>query len=439
MSDKKSISLQSQLIKTSLLSAIWAGAISLCLMLGFGLYHIMNVHDALMDEVADMLTATDLTLKQDEQIDELSEEFDMQYQLMQGQQVLTTSEQHTAFEHQPNLKQGLHYQWREGALSRSYALQDDGLSVQIVQPMKTRLRETLQSVLGYAGILLIVWLIQWLLLHILIKRQLKVLQLFSKQIAEKNVDDLQAIVLPEPVLQELEPIQTQLNFLLSRLDQALEAEQRFTSDASHELRSPLSAIQMRLQVLKRKYPDIQQDLLSIQHDVNRGTRVLENLLILARLDPTQSEQLDKKQNDLEQLSLQVLDALQPFIEEKQIELKLQTQSVQFAMNTELMFSCLRNLVDNAIRYSPEQGQVKIDLTVTAQQAVWTIENQGAGLTVAELQRIGERFYRVLGTKTQGSGLGISIAQKIVQLHQGHLNVDASELGGLKVQLTFPIR
>ena len=439
MSDKKSISLQSQLIKTSLLSAIWAGAISLCLMLGFGLYHIMNVHDALMDEVADMLTATDLTLKQDEQIDELSEEFDMQYQLIQGSQVLTTSEQHTAFEHQPNLKQGLHYQWREGALWRSYALQDDGLSVQIVQPMKTRLRETLQSVLGYAGILLIVWLIQWLLLHILIKRQLKVLQLFSKQIAEKNVDDLQAIVLPEPVLQELEPIQTQLNFLLSRLDQALEAEQRFTSDASHELRSPLSAIQMRLQVLKRKYPDIQHDLLSIQHDVNRGTRVLENLLILARLDPTQSEQLDKKQNDLEQLSLQVLDALQPFIEEKHIELKLQTQSVQFAMNAELMFSCLRNLVDNAIRYSPEQGQVKIDLTVTAQQAVWTIENQGAGLTAAELQRIGERFYRVLGTKTQGSGLGISIAQKIVQLHHGQFSVDASELGGLKVQLTFPIR
>ena len=439
MSDKKSISLQSQLIKTSLLSAIWAGAISLCLMLGFGLYHIMNVHDALMDEVADMLTATDLTLKQDEQIDELSEEFDMQYQLIQGSQVLTTSEQHTAFEHQPNLKQGLHYQWRDGALWRSYALQDDGLTVQIVQPMKTRLRETLQSVLGYAGILLIVWLIQWLLLHILIKRQLKVLQLFSKQIAEKNVDDLQAIVLPEPVLQELEPIQTQLNFLLSRLDQALEAEQRFTSDASHELRSPLSAIQMRLQVLKRKYPDIQHDLLSIQHDVNRGTRVLENLLILARLDPTQSEQLDKKQNDLEQLSLQVLDALQPFIEEKHIELKLQTQSVQFAMNAELMFSCLRNLVDNAIRYSPEQGQVKIDLTVTAQQAVWTIENQGAGLTAAELQRIGERFYRVLGTKTQGSGLGISIAQKIVQLHHGQFSVDASELGGLKVQLTFPIR
>lgn len=439
MSDKKSISLQSQLIKTSLLSAIWAGAISLCLMLGFGLYHIMNVHDALMDEVADMLTATDLTLKQDEQIDELSEEFDMQYQLIQGSQVLTTSEQHTAFEHQPNLKQGLNYQWRDGALWRSYALQDDGLTVQIIQPMKTRLRETLQSVLGYAGILLIVWLIQWLLLHILIKRQLKVLQLFSKQIAEKNVDDLQAIVLPEPVLQELEPIQTQLNFLLSRLDQALEAEQRFTSDASHELRSPLSAIQMRLQVLKRKYPNIQQDLLSIQHDVNRGTRVLENLLILARLDPTQSEQLDKKQDDLEQLSLQVLDALQPFIEEKQIELKLQTQSVQFAMNAELMFSCLRNLVDNAIRYSPEQGQVKIDLTVTAQQAVWTIENQGAGLTVAELQRIGERFYRVLGTKTQGSGLGISIAQKIVQLHQGQLSVKASELGGLKVQLIFPFR
>ncbi len=110
--------------------------------------------------------------------------------------------------------------------------------------------ETLQSVMGYAGILLIVWLIQWLLLHIYIKRQLKVLNIFSAKIAQKSADDLAPIELPHPILDELAPIQTQLNYLLQRLELSLQAEQRFTADASHELRSPLSAIQMRLQVLK---------------------------------------------------------------------------------------------------------------------------------------------------------------------------------------------
>lgn len=439
MSDKKSISLQSKLIKTSLLSAIWAGVISLCLMFGFGLYHIMSVHDALMDEVADMLTTTDLTQKQDEQIDELSEEFDMQYQLIKGQQILTSSENHSAFENQLNIKQGLHFQWREAALWRSYALEDDGLTVQIVQPMKARLRETVHSVLGYAGILLIVWLIQWLLLHILIKRQLRVLQLFSKQIAEKNVDDLQAIVLPEPILQELEPIQTQLNHLLQRLDTALQAEQRFTSDASHELRSPLSAIQMRLQVLQRKYPEIQSDLNAIQQDVSRGTRVLENLLMLARLDPTKTDQLNKRQADLEQITLQALEALALFSQEKQIQFELQTQAIIMEMNTELIFSALRNLIDNAIRYSPDHGIVKIKINRSIHQVHWSIENSGEGISQSQLEQIGERFYRVLGTKTTGSGLGISIAQKIIQLHHGDLVIEASVLGGLKLSLTFPLQ
>lgn len=438
MAVKQSVSLQKQLIKTSLLSAIWAGLISLFLMVGFGLYHVMSVHDELMDEVADMLIATDLTQVNGKQIDELSEEFDMHYQLFRGSDLLTQSEK----DEQVNttamaIENGHHFVWSEGQLWRSYQQQDDGLTVQIIQPIEKRVLETLQSVMGYAGILLIVWLIQWLLLHIYIKRQLKVLNIFSAEIAQKSADDLVPIELPHPILDELAPIQTQLNHLLQRLELSLQAEQRFTADASHELRSPLSAIQMRLQVLKRRYPEIQQDLEIIQKDVTRGTRVLENLLTLARLDPTDTAQVEKKKADLQQVTLQAIEALQPFADEKGTHWKMNTFSMHINMNSELIYTCIRNLVDNAIRYTPKQGMVQIDFIEEPNTVIWQIENTGQGLTEQEIQRIGERFYRILGNKTEGSGLGISIAQKIVQLHEGTLEIAASQLGGLKIQIRLP--
>ena len=438
MAAKQSVSLQKQLIKTSLLSAIWAGLISLFLMVGFGLYHVMSVHDELMDEVADMLIATDLTQVNGKQIDELSEEFDMHYQLFRGSDLLTQSEKNeevntTAMA----IENGHHFVWSDGQLWRSYQQQDDGLTVQIIQPIEKRVLETLQSVMGYAGILLIVWLIQWLLLHIYIKRQLKVLNIFSAKIAQKSADDLAPIELPHPILDELAPIQTQLNYLLQRLELSLQAEQRFTADASHELRSPLSAIQMRLQVLKRRYPDIQQDLEVIQKDVTRGTRVLENLLILARLDPTDTAQVEKQKADLQQVTLQAFEALQPFADEKGTHWKMNIFPLHINMNSELIYTCIRNLIDNAIRYTPEQGMVQIDFIDELKTVIWQIENTGLGLTEQEIQRIGERFYRILGNKTEGSGLGVSIAQKIIQLHQGTLEIAVSKLGGLKIQIRLP--
>ncbi|WP_436915295.1 sensor histidine kinase [Acinetobacter gandensis] len=438
MAAKQSVSLQKQLIKTSLLSAIWAGLISLFLMVGFGLYHVMSVHDELMDEVADMLIATDLTRVNGKQIDELSEEFDMHYQLFRGSDLLTQSEKKeevntTAMA----IENGHHFVWSDGQLWRSYQQQDDGLTVQIIQPIEKRVLETLQSVMGYTGILLIVWLIQWLLLHIYIKRQLKVLNIFSAKIAQKSADDLAPIELPHPILDELAPIQTQLNYLLQRLELSLQAEQRFTADASHELRSPLSAIQMRLQVLKRRYPDIQQDLEVIQKDVTRGTRVLENLLILARLDPTDTAQVEKQKADLQQVTLQAFEALQPFADEKGTHWKMNIFPLHINMNSELIYTCIRNLIDNAIRYTPEQGMVQIDFIDELKTVIWQIENTGLGLTEQEIQRIGERFYRILGNKTEGSGLGVSIAQKIIQLHQGTLEIAASQLGGLKIQIRLP--
>ena len=110
------------------------------------------------------------------------------------------------------------------------------------------------------------------------------------------------------------------------------------------------------------------------------------------------------------------------------------EQVYVLANEQLLFSALRNLLDNAIRYSPEQAQVIVNLTIEKQQLRLRIENSGHGVDSAVIQRLGERFYRALGTKTQGSGLGLSICQKIVDLHAGQLLFSPSDLGGLKVEL-----
>lgn len=441
----QAVSLQSKLIKTSLFSSIVAGTLALLLFMAISLYQTMQVQDQIMDEIADMLLISDVTQYAGKPVDELSDEFDIQYQLKDQQHIVTQStaftldQQSSLFNN--NASQGYSLIWQDRQFWRVYRAEDVELtmSVLVLQPIGERFEEAAQNMMGYAFILILIWSIQWLILHFSVKQQFKVIHQLSKEIAEKNADDLAPIQQKIPELKELQPMVLQLNQLLQRLQQSLVAEQRFTADASHELRSPLSAIQMRLQVLKRKYPNLEQDLLSIQNDVSRGTQVLENLLLLARLDPTNSSQLPKTQVELNIIVQDVLQALQPFSLEKDIQLQTQFVSNSYIFaNEKLIFTCIRNLMDNAIRYAQQGGQVCIEMQKNEQNVIITIENDGQHVTEDVLQRLGERFYRALGTRTQGTGLGLSICKKIIELHDGHVQFAQSDYGGLKVVLEFPL-
>ncbi|MEG2299680.1 MAG: HAMP domain-containing sensor histidine kinase [Acinetobacter sp.] len=434
------ISLQRQLVKSSLLSSILAGLLALLMFIGVSVYQTMSMQDEIMDEMADMLLADDLTVSNGQALAELSDEFDIRYRLDNAQQLLTASEdvpEKITVDHLSLVSDAPYgFYWSEHKLWRIYTAQDNhGLQVQVTQSMSERFHAFWQSILVFSGVLFLVWCVQWLLMHFSIRRKFRVIHQVSEQISNKSVNDLAPISMPEPELIELQPMLSQLNALLARLDQALVAEQRFTADASHELRSPLSAIQMRLQVLKRKFPELESEFKPIQQDVSRGVQVLDNLLLLARLDPEQKESLAKTKFDFSLLMPDVIKALQPFADSKQIKINvvLAEQACVLA-NEQLLFSALRNLLDNAIRYSPEQAQVFVNLTIEKQQLRLSIENSGHGVDAAVIQRLGERFYRALGTKTQGSGLGLSICQKIVDLHAGQLLFSSSDLGGLKVEL-----
>ena len=440
----KAISLQQKLVKTSVLSSVAAGLIAFILLVGIALYQSMNLQDELMDEIADALLIGDQQASNQSQITQLSEEFDLQYQLLHQQQLLAQSEN---FDLAPvvDVTQQQHdhfdYVWYQQQFWRSYQTSNLETDMQVViyQPLKVRFEEVLSSFLIYAVLLIALWLLQWLFAYFAIGRQFKVMQILSQKISNKSAQDLSPIQSTQPEIKELQPIVSQLNQLLSRLQQSLLAEQRFTADASHELRSPLSAIQLRLQVLQRKYqdqPQFTQELQLIQQDVSRGTQVLENLLLLARLDPTETAELPKSRLDLSELVMQVWQSLEIFRQQKQVMLQTQLESAQIEVNPELMATCLRNLLDNAIRYSPSYGTVYLTVGIRQQQIYLCIENQGQGLDQALISRLGERFYRALGSQTTGSGLGLSICKKIVQLHQADMQFLASSYGGLKVELYF---
>ncbi|WP_180048424.1 MULTISPECIES: HAMP domain-containing sensor histidine kinase [unclassified Acinetobacter] len=441
MKQTGAVSLQKTLVKTSVLSSMIAGLLALVLLFAVSIYQTMQLQDEIMDEAADMLLLQDISSGAGEQVDELTEQFKMHYQLRLGQQTLTETED---FPLAPatitQQEEGFSFVWANQRLWRVYVASDDDLSVLMTQKMNVRFQEIWATGLGYAAILILLWLIQWGIVHFAIHKQFRSLQALSAQIAQKHVQDLSPVQSTQPELLELQPMVQQLNRLLSRLEHSLEAEQRFTSDASHELRSPLSAIQMRLQVLKRKYqdqPQLAEDLAQIQRDVNRGTQVLENLLLLARLDPAHLQDLPITGVDLQKLVLDVLEALAPFSLEKQIKPRLQLQPAIIQASPELLYTCIRNLIDNAIRYATQQGEVVVSITCKAEQVQLCIENNGQEVSDEVLQRLGERFYRALGTQTQGSGLGISICKKIISLHQGQLQFSRSALGGLLVKLSLP--
>ncbi|KJH62011.1 sensor histidine kinase [Acinetobacter calcoaceticus] len=440
-------SLQSQLVKTTMWSSVVVGLLALSLLTIFSVYHNMSVQDEIMDEISDTLLVSDLSQYSMKQFDELSDEFDIQYELLDTGQVLTHSHsyQHELFE-QGNLSEGFSYFWFDGQLWRSLATQqeDSQLQVEVFQPMSTRIEEVLKALAGYSGLMVLFWLLQWVIVSWRTEQQLAALNLLSKRIAQKTASNLEPIQDPD-VITEIQPVIDALNQLLARLQRALVAEQRFTADASHELRSPLSAIKMRLQVLQRKYqyvPELHQDFERIQEDVSRSTKILENLLLLARLEPNEAEQpqLPKTVIDLNYLLARVIETVNLDAKAKQMLIKtntLSTETKTFA-NEELLFIAFRNLFDNAIRYSPTLGSIHVEISQHEQQIKVSIEDTGNGVDDEVLLRLGQRFFRVLGTQQQGSGLGISITRKIIELHNGELHFMHAEQGGLRVEVNLPL-
>jgi two-component system, OmpR family, sensor histidine kinase QseC len=270
-----------------------------------------------------------------------------------------------------------------------------------------------------------------------VRSGLQPLQRLRQVLLKRDTQTLDPVSLPETP-QEVQPLLDALNDLLQRLAQRMETERRFTADAAHELRTPIAAIRAQAQVaLSSATNDTvrQQALQDTLIGCDRASRVVEQLLTLARVEGPQD--VASEPFRLDQLAQNILADFTPeaLRRDQTLEL-LASEPLQVNGQSTLWHILLRNLIDNALRYSPTGATVRIQAQrLESGQMEVTVQDSGPGLSPDDLARLGERFFRVLGTSAMGSGLGWSIVRHIAALQQIDVQVGkSSELGGLQVTL-----
>lgn len=241
------------------------------------------------------------------------------------------------------------------------------------------------------------------------------------------------------VPREIQPLINALNKLFYRLDRLLQNERRFTADAAHELRTPLAGLKTQAQIALRTLDQQKREhaLQNILKSVDRATYLIEQLLTLARLEPGVST-TNYEDFNLNQLLQETLSDVMPFANEKNIEVEYKDgQQVQIHANAHALGMLVRNLLDNAIRYTPDGGWVRLDLENNPSEIKLSIADNGPGITPQCREDVFKRFFRANENRETGSGLGLSIVKQIADLHQAVISLGESEAKGLKVDILFP--
>ena len=248
---------------------------------------------------------------------------------------------------------------------------------------------------------------------------------------------LPATAIPE----EVAPLVATLNRLLGEVEGALEQERRFTSDAAHELRTPLAALQAQLHVARNARDDRERQhaLGQLEQGLGRAGRLVEQMLQLARLDPERSLP-DRCVVDLGALAREVCAGQGPAALNRNLDFALEAEvPVPVDGTPDWLRVLLRNLVDNGIRYTPEGGRVLVSVTLAGDGgAILRVADSGPGIPPEQRAAALQRFHRLENSGSPGHGLGLSIVSRIAELHGARLILDRDPaLGGLKAEVVFP--
>ncbi|WP_295002418.1 ATP-binding protein [uncultured Dechloromonas sp.] len=326
---------------------------------------------------------------------------------------------------------------------RHYSQWNDGRSLQVQVSEDHRIRDELIGHIAWRllfpalfGLPLIgIWV--WLAT----RHGLSSLHGVARQIASRDPQQLQAIN-PKAAPEEIRPLIEALNGLFQRVEQNLEAERRFTADAAHELRTPLAALQAQLQVAQRARDGEEHDrsLQQLQSGLSRAAHLVDQMLLLARLDP-ESGLPDPQAVDLAALAESVCADLGPQILARNIDFDF--ASVDDAILTgqaEWLRVLIRNLVDNAVRYTPPGGRVAVRISRDDERLSLSVCDSGPGIPAPERNAVLRRFHRLEQAGQPGSGLGLAIVARIAELHGARLWLDSSPMTkGLNIGVQFATR
>jgi heavy metal sensor kinase len=262
----------------------------------------------------------------------------------------------------------------------------------------------------------------------------------ARTITAERLDDRLPVDNPND---ELGRLATIFNETLSRLERSFDQLRRFTADASHELRTPLTAIRSVGEVGLSERVDVStyRDVIgSMLEETDRLTRLVDTLLVLSRADAGQAP-LQRERIDLSELAQEVVSTLGVLAEEKRVSISVHAPDmVEASIDRLLIFEALVNLVDNAVKYSPEGEKVALNVQWSDQGAQIDVIDHGPGIPEEHRERIFDRFYRVDKARSRrlgGSGLGLSIAQWVIQAHAGTLVLASTGPEGSVFRITLP--
>jgi two-component system, OmpR family, sensor kinase len=275
----------------------------------------------------------------------------------------------------------------------------------------------------------------------LISRSLAPVERMRKQVAGRAADDLSP--LPDAGLPlEVLPLVRELNLLFERVRRAFTAQQEFVADAAHELRSPLTALKLQAQALRRAHDEGSREaaITRLNDGIDRAIQLMGQLLVLAREDGEADAAERSQRVELQEVARQAVADVLPNAQAKHIDIGLASAepSVWVRGQPEPLRILLRNLLDNAVKYTPDGGQVDITLAMPQGVASLAVEDSGPGIPEAERERVFDRFYRTPDARATGSGLGLAIVKAIAGRHGASVLLGSSaKLGGLKAEVRFP--
>ena len=263
----------------------------------------------------------------------------------------------------------------------------------------------------------------------------------ARQIASREPQQLQPLN-PASAPEEIRTMLEAINGLFRRVAETLDAERRFTADAAHELRTPLAALQAQLQVALRARDDNERErsLTQLQHGLTRASHLVDQMLQLARLDP-ESGLPDSQTVDLSRLAEDVCAELGTAILDKNLDFDLQASAgCTITGQPDWLRVLMRNLVDNAIRYTPPGGKIIVSLSQMQNGCRFTVCDNGPGIPLAERDAVLRRFHRLNHQDQPGSGLGLSIVSRIAELHGAQIELgDGDAVNGLSISVSFSPR
>lgn len=330
----------------------------------------------------------------------------------------------------------------DGRRFRVYSLQTPMQTVQIAQDMDAREARARAIALRATWPMALIGPLLMLAVGWIITRSLAPVERMRRNVAQRADDDLSP--LPEQGLpDEVRPLVQELNLLFGRVSSAFEAQKNFVADAAHELRSPLTALKLQAEALRRApdQPARETAIARLQGGIDRAIHLVGQLLVLARQESGEaSHSVPPGPVALDELVAQCVGAALPQAQARGIDLGVvQADSASATGDASALRVLLGNLIDNAVKYAPQGGQVDVSLLAKYGDPLLVVEDNGPGIPEEERERAFDRFYRLAdGNSTaEGSGLGLAIVRAIAEKHGAQVVLDRSErLGGLRVTVRF---